>query len=166
MDITFSGEYNGGEFEVTRIFRNRTVEHHLLTVPDDIQGKGMAKDILRTFYKQYQKANIETIEIYANINVGGYAWGKYGFQADVSDVKIILDRYTRNYGEFADEANEIFEEWLRFNADEAYFPMHLLADTDFGKDLLLDTNWNGILNLKDKQQVKRFEDYLNKSKKK
>jgi len=137
VQIILKGFHNGDAFELKRVFSDKMVEHNLFLVPEEIQGKGFAKDILKTFYKQYQKSGIKNIEIYANIDVGGYAWGRYGFQAQIDDVATILQKYTRNYGEFANEANLIFDTWLEQNPNATHFPMNLLADADFGKDLLL-----------------------------
>jgi hypothetical protein len=41
-----------------------------------------------------------------------------------------------------------------------YFPMNLWADTKFGKNMLLGTDWDGFLFLKEKEQKARFMDYL------
>jgi hypothetical protein len=40
-----------------------------------------------------------------------------------------------------------------------------IADSKYGKDMLLNTDWNGTLNLKDKASMDRFNAYVGKAKK-
>jgi len=39
-----------------------------------------------------------------------------------------------------------------------------ISDSKYGKKLLIDTDWNGVLNLKDKESMDRFNAYVHKAK--
>jgi hypothetical protein len=42
-------------------------------------GKSIGKTVLAANVRMYQKLGIDTVEVHANIDVGGYAWAKYGY---------------------------------------------------------------------------------------
>jgi len=43
------------------------------------QNKAVGKQVLAANVAMYQKMGIETVSVHANIDVGGYAWAKYGY---------------------------------------------------------------------------------------
>lgn len=163
--ITYTGKWNGEMLEIKRVFSDNAVSHELFTLPDDLQGQGFAKDVLKAFYKQYQKMKLTQIEIYANIDVGGYAWGRYGFQGSVDEATAFVERAERLSYHYAEQARDVLDTYTKNNPEAIMIPMNLFADADFGKEMLLGKNWYGSLDLKDPNQTKRFEAYLNKTKK-
>ena len=76
-----------------------------------MQGKGLTKKLLKELYSRYQRIGARYLTVDANIDIGGYAWAKYGFQAnnmqeilDVismgngsSDTKVKAQNFVRNY---------------------------------------------------------------------
>lgn len=150
------------DFELVRFFRanseGRTVEHNLFKISKDLQGSGISKKTFKSLYKQYEAADIATINVHANIDVGGYAWAKYGFEpAKGSTIyddakKAVRKKYGANSPEELDLTNII--------ASNNESKLHKIANTKYGKDALLGSDWEGSLNLKNKVQRKIFEDYL------
>jgi len=140
-----------------------------------MQGKGFSKGVFKSFYKQYQNAGIDKIEVHANIDVGGYTWARYGFMATKpKDVLTIIkkaeqmannnlipkDDYYKIQKEFADYSWDV-----KNNKTKTYeFPMWKISEGDSGKKVLLGSDWEGTINLKDANQRTRFENYLFKAK--
>jgi GNAT superfamily N-acetyltransferase len=89
ITIEYRTEQNGDntyDFRLIRSFfinedGDRTVDHDRFTLADEFQNKGISKELFRALYKQYKNANIENIDVHANLKVGGYTWGRYGYYA-------------------------------------------------------------------------------------
>lgn len=84
VHMTASG---GDETEIHRAFsRNAdgswTVDHEYFTLPRSAQGSGGARRMMRASVEAYDGMNVSRIEVLANIDVGGYAWARYGFTAN------------------------------------------------------------------------------------
>ena len=58
---------------------SKNVEHSKLEVDESRQGSGIVKKLFKSVLPLYEKMGVENISLYANIDRGGYAWGKYGF---------------------------------------------------------------------------------------
>jgi hypothetical protein len=63
------------------------VYHAYFKISDDFQGKNIAKDFLKHSMATYQTLGVKDIKLHANIDVGGYAWAKYGFVPEPNDWK-------------------------------------------------------------------------------
>lgn len=76
-----------GHFE-RHVYRNDVgdleVEHHLFKLDPDQQGKGIASQINRRMEELYAQWEIKAITLHANIDVGGYAWAKAGYDWDTT----------------------------------------------------------------------------------
>lgn len=156
------------DFALKRTFnKNGLVEHNLFEVPVHLQGQGISRDVFRALYKQYKKAGVKTIEVFANLEVGGYTWGRYGFCASVGDAELLVKRGLRknliNQTEY-DNAMSVITKYRQRNKTASKFPMNLLAEKKYGKQLLLGSDWEGTLDLTNKKQRSIFEDYLSNRK--
>ena len=49
------------------------------------QGGGIGKELLRSNVALYQQMGLDKVKVHANIDVGGYAWAKYGYVPDEND---------------------------------------------------------------------------------
>lgn len=165
---TFTIENNKG-FQLTRDFfkasnsGRKTVEHSYFVLPKNVQGKGLSKSVFKSLYKQYKKAGITDIEVHANIDVGGYTWGKYGFTISKRGIQSLLETQLRKGkidNKIFDTVNSQVKTFFDENKEADRFPMNLLASSDYGKKTLLGSNWGGALDLTDKEQRRVFEDYL------
>lgn len=149
---------NGEEFELWRQFypngKDSELEchHNLFKLPPQAQGKGLSREIFADLYEQYQKLGVRYVSVYANIDVGGYTWAKYGFYAN--NMRQALGA-TRN-----STMQDFVEDWYNKNGVSADtpFPMHLLAN-QFG-DLLLGSDWEGFIDLQNDEQRELWEKYL------
>lgn len=155
----FKIKIESDKMEVTRLFikdRNEKIicQHELFTLNENLQGKGISKQVLTTFYEEYKRMNVDKIELLANINVGGYTWAKYGFYAE--------DMFEAVSGVRGLAARNFIENWYKTNklSHDTPFPMHLIANRPEGKNWLLGNSWHGFLDLHNTEQVSIFEKYL------
>ena len=138
-------------------------DHTLFTLPESWQGKGYSKQLFRELYNRYQKIGVSTITVHANIYVGGYTWARYGFSA--YNKQYVDAAISFNESRFPDatlQAQDIVDEYYRDNglSDDKPFPMNLLTGHPWSKDLLLGSEWQGILDFADKAQRLVWENYL------
>jgi hypothetical protein len=82
-----SDESSGGSPEqiertfVREVDGTLTVSHSTFKLPESKRGAGIAKTVLRDSMNEYEKIGVDKIKLTANLNVGSYAWAKFGFNA-------------------------------------------------------------------------------------
>lgn len=62
-------------------FATKVVDHTYFAVEEGQQGSGMAKALFKSALPVYDKHGFEKITTHANLDAGGYAWGRFGFRA-------------------------------------------------------------------------------------
>lgn len=132
----------------------RNVSHQILKIKEELQGKGLSRELLKVMYKQYKKAGVKEIVLTANMEVGGYAWAKYGFHVPKDEIDLVT--VSRNVKGF----QQITDKYFRENPTAESFPMRIIADMPGGKEMLLGSDWDGFLDLTDRAAVQTFENYL------
>jgi hypothetical protein len=129
------------------------------------QGNGAGKEFFRTSFGQYQRMGIKEVTVTANIDVGTYAWNKYGFkpksESDWDIVRRTVDGRLdamRQSGEIdADTHRRMKALTTSPNVDN----LAKIADSTLGKKLLINAgSWGGKLRLDDPAQMRRFSDYV------
>lgn len=154
--FTFSVEGNG--VDLRREFKLRkgelTVYHSRFELPKKLQGKGISKEIFRELYTEYERMGVNRITVHANLDIGGYTWSRYGFCA--IDMKEALTAVS-----YDKEAIQIIRDYYKKNnlSEDKPFPMNLISDK-LGKDALLNSSWEGILDLQDIERMSKFKSYL------
>ena len=135
------------------------VEHNTLDMIDRITGKDITKQLFRKSYLSYQRMGASEICVCANITVGGYAWAKYGFFAENMEQALVA---CEKGGTFRQTAENFIVDWYKKNgtSEDAPFPMYLLAQQPYGKQLLLGGHWYGRLSMRNNKQVEIFEKYI------
>jgi hypothetical protein len=82
---------HGSEVEmVIRTFSKSTatVSHDYLKLRDEAaRGAGTVKKMFAESIPVYQKMGMKKVEVHANLDAGGYAWGRYGFNDSNPDVQ-------------------------------------------------------------------------------
>lgn len=166
IELLYSGVNPKGEnIKLERAFRFeehegrkiRVVEHELFRLPDSMQGKGISKRVFRDLFTQYEACGIERVYIHANINVGGYCWAKYGCLAKDASIKSVVEEKLAE-GKITLEESKDALSFLDKFAKEGRVPMQGLANKAYGKRLLMESDWDGIIDLNDAVQM----DYLYK----
>lgn len=128
------------------------------------QGKGSAKSVLRNLIAVMQKLGITKCELQANMDVGGYAWAKFGFlpyQEDWDRERKDMLEKTKTIKMSAPARKKV----TQILNDQDPRAMQVLSDLKdgelaVGKALLLGTNWNGTLDLNDQASYRRFLGYV------
>lgn len=149
---------SSNEFSMVRKFKYeagfKIVVHDFFAMTKNHQGKGYSKKIFAELYKQYENSGVDYLEVYANIDVGGYTWARYGFKAMKESV------YDTPTGMLTEAETVDFKSFIgRYKFGE-YVDMFELSSKPYGKKLLMGTSWEGVLDMNDPVQVAIFKDYL------
>ena len=69
---------------------NLNVQNDQLQIPESLQGTSINKDIFSDALDLYKAKGVDKIRLAANVDVGGYAWFRYGFvPEDTLQIKLI-----------------------------------------------------------------------------
>jgi len=155
------------------------VRHNYFSLPESAQGKGLSKGVLSNQMKLWEEIGVERVELNANINVGGYAWSRYGFkptQGEWNKLRKSLRDDVARSNLTGDEKSILLKvlnsddprgiwtvaDMSRKVTNKDVFVVGLKKDKPLkiGQRLLMDSNWNGGLDLKDQEQMERFRNYL------
>lgn len=158
---SFKLKFKGTQgFELERTFENTpdgvNVYHDLFEIDEQIQGKGLSKKLFRLLYKQYQRMGVKRLDVFANINIGGYTWARYGFMAiDKNGAMNAIIRHRK-------EAHDFIEDYYNKNnlPATAPFPMRLISEQPWGREALIGGFWEGFIDLTDQSQREVFENYI------
>lgn len=154
--------WTGSGVELKRDFGivdgTKVVEHELFDLDKELQGHGVSRKVFKALYEQYRVTGVERIELYANIDIGGYAWARYGFCTTNRNETIGAIRFSNLTRKQEDRIMEIIDG--HFNSSNAPFPMNQIARLPYGKKALLGGYWEGVLDLTDTHQRRVFERYL------
>ena len=156
-------EWKGANASLGRRFsvgRNgkRVVEHEYFALDKELQGKGLSKAIFRDLYKEYRAVGIDQMEVHANIDVGGYTWGRYGFCVSNRDRAIGSINYSALTLEEENQIVALIDN--HFATSKAPFCMNEIAKLPFGRKALLGMDWEGALDLTNPELRKYFEHYI------
>lgn len=101
--VIYLGGRRVGTFERDYAFDEDGVlyaHHALLEIDPDVRGSGFAEEFNANLYDWYRRSGIKQVRLYANIDVGGYAWARAGYDfANQQSADKILDRLRTLVGE-------------------------------------------------------------------
>ncbi|MBQ8969178.1 MAG: hypothetical protein IJ064_05555 [Bacteroidaceae bacterium] len=153
---------NGNKVELVRNFAETPngveVYHSKMRFPEELQGRGLSKEVFRSLFREYMDMGVSRINVTANIDVGGYCWAKYGFCAERTNaIDLISECLTK--GKITqiehDEALSIINKY-----GKSSFPMNLLAELPYAERMLKGECWEGYLDFSDRAQVKYMKSYI------
>lgn len=165
--LTLVGKGGDGVVELQRTldFKNGIAEHNYLKLTKEGQLKGTGKSFLKRQVSLYEDLKFKHVELVANIDVGGYAWARYGFDAvDWGVLRLrLIDRL-----KLLDIDGLARDRISRILSIDHPAAIQTLASFDYkkqglGKKLLMGTEWEGRLELNDPDAMKVFWSYLNPS---
>lgn len=160
---------DGAGLNITRDFYRHpngdlTVHHSYFEIPEDRQGQGLAKSVLKDSMTQYEGMGLKSIDMLANLDVGGYAWAKFGYKAASPARMAHTMEYKLEEHNFTDHQREAIRTVINEHRNDPKLPWHLAGLTDgsntIGKTLMLNTNWDAKFDLDDHESVKRFKAYV------
>jgi hypothetical protein len=166
------GRASAGQFQRT-ISHTGEVHHDFLQLSQRFQGKGFAEAFNANALKQYNANGFDNVTMLANIDVGGYAWAKQGYEfvnragaravAHNVDMKNLLNS-TRYSKADTDALNALI---LRVNQGKKVSPQDFMAIGKantwtnpnghkmwIGKDALLGANYDAVKHLTDASRVR------------
>jgi len=179
----------------------KTVENSYLKLGDGLQGGSISKTLASNQIKIWDHLGVERIELNANIDVGGYAWARYGFTPDafewkelkkytgarfISQSELAAERsirrdanYLPNKMSVSDETAAALERIFASKDPKSIRELAALKEEvipikgfgfgkvfvkgepiPVGKAALLNSNWNGALNLTNADDYKVFREYI------
>jgi len=127
------------------------------------QKRGFSKKILKKLFDEYKKMGVDEVKLCANMTIGGYCWAKYGFMTHIDNIHPILEEGIFNKSITKEQKEEIIDLVLKesiIKDGSRLFPMNLIAELPYGKNLLKGSSWQGVMDLHDKRQMSIFNDYL------
>jgi GNAT superfamily N-acetyltransferase len=147
------------------------VDHTYFEVLDANQGKGIAKEVLRSNFAEYERLGVDRVELNADIDSGKYAWARFGYvpASDKDAAKLYgeLASRVKSSGAPADLELELAAEAKKPHPNPEL--LWKVADSPDGFKLLAGAkshNWNGTFNLKNEHQTDRLAKYLSAKPKK
>jgi GNAT superfamily N-acetyltransferase len=135
-------------FTVTQTIdvQKKTAELSLFQVSKAMQGKGIAKSFVRNLLDVYSKAGIGKIDMEANVDVGAYAWARYGWvpksPGEWSKLKRNIQEYTLS--DAPAEERPTIKIILRDKDPKA---IRALVAQPSGFKLMKGLSWKGVLDL-------------------
>ena len=122
-----------------------------------MQGIGIGKRVFRDLFEQYELCGIQKVYIKANMERGGLCWAKYGAMARKKDITWMVEEAAAR-GKITQQ--ELDEAMSFISQCGDYVPMQKLAYSGFGNRLLLNSSWEGLIDLKNGTQMKYLHDYI------
>jgi hypothetical protein len=152
------------------------VYHKFFDLDRSVQASGIAKDLLANSIAMYQQLGISRVTLFAALEVGGYAWAKYGFRPDGRRetrqlYRQVAERLSGLQG-VPSGARTVLRRLVENEDPKGIWAISDLnglkvrqggREVPLGKALLLGTTWRGVLDLQDPQARARFEQYVHKT---
>jgi GNAT superfamily N-acetyltransferase len=171
-EILKDGQRIGG---ISRTFDADTgyAQHRSFGLRRSEQGSGIGKRILAANVDYYRKHGGKEVNLYANIDVGGYAWAKYGFVSTRGSWDRLRDDIAwkavnlAESGKLPKHIYEAISNILETGPKAIWKVADITYPVDgqpLGKALLLGTGWDGKLDLTDPAAMERFNAYVGKGK--
>lgn len=144
------------------------VKHDIFQVPPGQQGSGLAKQVLADSMAVYEQLGVTAVTTDANIDVGGYAWAKFGFKAAdpqgfAGEVVSRVAMMTKANEIPSDRAKQVLS-IVRDHMTDPKLPWRIASVTDgtrpLGKEIMMGSSWSAKLDLKDAEAMRRFNDYV------
>ena len=164
VEMSFRG--NDGT-QITRVFKKGSdgkyfVYHSYFEAGN--RGQGAGKALFRTSLGVYKSLGMTRIDVFANIDVGGYAWAKFGFLINESEWHGLRSNFKRRVSSMtlSAKAKTRLLKILDDPSPRALFALSDLKDGErnIGKEFLLDHSWHGSLDLSDDFMHRRCIGYI------
>lgn len=149
---------------------NHIAENGYFSIAHRFQGQAIAKHVLCNQFRVFRSWGIRTVKVHAALNVGGYAWARFGFLP-------LINEWQRLQIPLHQKALRLFSGVLSTQqlanvvgiiTNNRNDPRTLwdIADltlpfrgTTVGKELLMGTSWDGEFHFNNQACVDRFRLY-------
>lgn len=132
------------------------------------RGQGSGKRFFRVAFGEYKAIGVSTVGVSANIDVGGYAWARFGFLPKTDSDWRSLARTVQSKADSllarGDITPEVHRQIGALTSGSDRRNLWKVADmqhegVSVGKKLLMNTHWSGQIKLTDREQMQRFTAY-------
>ena len=131
------------------------------------KGDGAGKRFFRVAMGEYMAAGVKDVGVTANLDVGGYAWARYGYLPASNGVwdglRSTLKSRLNGMSNVSEADKAAMTAILNKPDRRALWEVSDARTSDgvaLGKKLLLGTNWSGRIDLNDEEQMRRFTAYV------
>ena len=148
------------------------IHHDIFSIPKESQGSGISKKTFSALFKQYdQMGHVNSVNLLANLNIGGYAWSRYGFATTEEGVDGIFTQYLErkkklqkltsdDLNVLRNKFNEIIKEKSFVRDGVTYIDMRDLSEVPNAKELFLGSEWEGFLFFDNPKQLRECHNYF------
>lgn len=180
LDVYITDELRGDSkhnvLAATRVFREvngqREVYHRSFAVDSFVRGQGLGKTFLRNSMSLYADMSVRKVTLNANIEVGSYAWARYGFKP----TRAAWEKFRSDATVFHLQPDVQPQVRSLLSSDDPR-AMWAIADirtphvsryaregqtTTVGQAMLMHNEWRGELRLDDEEAMRRFWAYVGK----
>jgi hypothetical protein len=130
-------------------------------------GGGSGKHLFRTSMGVYKALGVTEVGVTANIDVGGYAWARFGYlprdwRGLRANLQARLENLRRGRRDPGADIAEKITRVLQSDSPEALWAIAdmRVGERQIGKELLLGTHWGGVMKLSHKPTMLRFAQYV------
>ena len=110
---------------------DNSAESAYFSIHSGAQGGGIGKELLRSNVALYQQMGLEKLKVHANIDVGGYAWAKYGYVPDDNSWDSLRGDLREKLSESTGERTSTPESWEEMTTDQQEQAFEAWQETGF-----------------------------------
>jgi len=138
-----------------------TVVHHEFAISDVLHGQGRARRMMALSMDSYLRGEVQYVYAGCNIDVGGYAWAKLGFQSrnraeffSMMKSRVATVMYAPEGGPLApislERQKELINGVYQRSVGQLNTAPSWLASQPEGRAILLNSEWSGVMDLTSK----------------
>lgn len=181
MQVTRGDGLNVEYYFVRQRSGDLVIEHHKVEVPHESQGQDLAKYLMESSYRVYDGMGVKRVDLYANLDQGGYAWARFGFkdnnpQRTADRLHTILTTPQQATIEkqmpklTAAEREDLVAKVAKYKNDPR-LPWYIAGSTlengtKVGQAMLNLAGWSASMDMNDKEARARLATYISQKKKK
>jgi N-acetylglutamate synthase-like GNAT family acetyltransferase len=142
-----------------------------LVLKPELTKGGIGKDLLGVEIAEYARLGVDRILLEANLDVGAYAWARFGFKAVRPEILARKLRSSLRTSGLPDEHRRVLEGLINQHSLDPKLPW-VIADAHYngvkiGKSLLVGAtgalgtpSWDGVFDMHDPESRARMDRYL------
>jgi len=166
-DLRTSDGEKMGSYRREIDFKRKEAVDDYFRLEEEFTGLSIGKKMLAGNIEKYRELGIQCVDLTANVDVGSYAWARYGFAPSKKSWAYLRDHLRALVQEGADENEKPIikdqgdqQRLLELLKSDDPKTLWAIADSKYGKALLTDNFWAGRLDLNDRDTMRRFNDYI------
>lgn len=154
-----------GRVELT-FTKGQYSELGLISLNAGYTGGGVGKEFMREYVELVEETGGKGIDLLADIDVGGYAWARMGFEAQGDGWKEAVEERVKDMylkSELVNDVKETLEKGDINDIASLSDPVHTEDGVrKLGAALLMGSTWEGRLDFKNEVAMKTFRSYIGK----